>query len=512
MKRKASANYIISFLTILIVLFFFMRLEAEENNINQIGVLQVIDRCLEANFNIQQQKLQVKIVDGRLQQLYGDFDYSINSFISFDHKAKSIFNSITDITTIGVGLNKQFANGMNLSANINDQKTINPDNPQPVNFSTIDFAIAIPLLKNAGRNSVYANVTAAKLNLKEEKFTLQDQICQSIKQVLIAYWEYVAGNLVLEERKKAEQRAKSLVDDTNELIRLEEVAPSEIIQYQGNLGNKISARLAQEQSVYEIKLNLGKLLGLSIDESINLPVPADNFPNIKNVHVKQGAEIVANILNESQKNRSDYLAVVNEKAAAMVLYEAAKKNVKPDLNLTLNVGYNGYKPGNDMSSFFDSLITNIPGFNVNMGIKYVWVLANNVSEGHFKQQYFNMQQIINKEKELLANIKKDIMTNYMQIIRLIQQFSFTWESTKNFALAFENEKIKYKMNMSTQINIIETEDRFIEAAISEIIIKKQLSIAILNLLYCMGELGHFEDDKFIVDKAKLIDLPSIIVE
>jgi outer membrane protein TolC len=510
---KQRSKYLVFTLMIWLLSAAILPISTHQTQKTTLSLLEAIHICLKENFDIKRSNIQVKSAESNWQELKGDFDFFMNIYAATSHQELDPVNPESNVSELGLGINKLLANGMKGSAAIKNQRIKTPSGDgEALNYASLDFKIEIPLLKNSGKKSVYAHVTAAHRGVETQKLYLRHQIRQSIREMIITYWQYLAETMILEERKKAEQRAQKLLSDCEELVKRQEVAPAEIIQYQGNLGGKISARIAQEQTLYEAKIRLGTLMGLSSSEINLLPPPGEQFPKIDSGQSELTPDQLMQIMKNIPGKRFDYLAMKNEEKTARIMIQAFKINRKPDLRLNVGLGYTGYRMGDSMKFFWQALNRNFSGMNFNLGVVYSWPLGNNTSKGIYNQRLMDFRTFQENLKEMQLNIELTFFKYYNYLIGLLKQLKYTQLSTENFGKALENEQIKYKMNMSTQINIIETEENFMEAAIREIVIRKELAITIINLRFTMGELGYFKNDKFVTEKSNLIHLPTLTVK
>jgi len=500
------------------ILFFVITTGVSSQNnepalVSSLSIMDVIESGLKQNYSIKQEKLQVDSAAGFLRQMKGAFDLTLKTSLYTSRSKKNMLNSSSATKTLDIEAIQPFANGYNLTLKASDRFIDDISRfPAPINFSDVGLNLSLPLTKRGGKTAVYGSILAAKFSFNKEKQSLKFTVFDTVSRLLAAYWEYVASILILEERKKAEERAVKLLADTEELILYDELPQSERIQYQGNLAAKRSSRVAQEQVVYESRLSLGKLMGMPMEDAENLSAPKELFPDYSVLRIRQDAEILGIVIRDSLSKRSDLLAVRNDCESAAALLAAATAISSPGLTFQLDVGYNGGAVGAEASDFFKAFVSDVTGPNFSVGLGYVWSVVNNANIGNIIQKQSLYNSVLNKERELHQEVKKEIMSTVRYISVLLQQLSFTRQSVENYRQAIENERIKYMRNMSTQINILLIEDRFIESVINEIELKKRLSIAIVNILHSTGLLGKFDDDRYLVTLDEILDLPKILKE
>ncbi len=473
-----------------------------------LTIKEVIANCLKTNYGIRSSQAAKKISEGVLQEARGRFDYNFNLTLSQRHREKSVKEIESNITDYNFSIGKLLGNGTVIGLNVINQRLDYPSSGEPVNYSEVNVTFEIPFLRNSGRKAVRADLDASRLNFDSEKLSYRNQVRKSVRDVLIMYWKYVEEAMILKERITAEKRAERLIRESRELIKRGEVAPSELIAYQGNLGNKVSTRIAQEQRLFETKLLLGKIMGMKPGLSSRLSAPMDKLPEISGmdagkldeINSTRGMEVVL-------KRRKDYIALDKSVSAADILLKAAEANRKSDLKMVLKTGYNGADTGKGASGFLGATGKNIKGLNFSAGLSYNWLTGNNYRRGVRKQKFYNLKRLILRRDEMRIDISIECMKYINRVKGLIKQYRYIRQSTDNYLKALKNEQIKYKMNMSTQLSIIETEENYMEAAIREIGIKRELAEAITFLKYTVGDLGIFsEDGNYILRNGDIVKL------
>lgn len=476
---------------------------------NRLTLLKVIESCIRFNYDIRKSEINLKVAEGKFREQKGVFDFNI--FLSASHSLQQNTPRVekSDISDLGIRLSKFLGNGVLIGLNIKSQRfDFKESGGDVLNYGTADLSLQIPLLRGAGKTSVKAESDAAALGVENQQLLLKNRIRKSVLEIVTLYWQYVAEYQVLAERRKAEMRAEKLIKDSKELIRRKEVAPAEIIQYQGNLGNKVSVRIAQEQVLYEVRLKLGKLMGMKPALSSSLPEPSDGFPELSDLN-REVLEKLENerVFSEVFKNRLDLKAIEKSIGAADRLFRASERDTSSDLKLQLTAGYNGYLSGNRLNQYLKAPFKNLKGVNYQAGIVYSIAPGNNIRRGVLEQRLNELKQLKIVADEFREDIRIELRSLVRKIKGLIRQYRYVRQSTENYSVALKNEQIKYRMNMSTQINIIETEENFIEAAVREIRVRKELAEAITGLRYTMGMLGNFPKGEFAISFKELVSFP-----
>jgi len=474
------------------------------------------------------QEQQVEIASGLLQEAGGQFDLALDTEVS-----RSLFRnplsetnrlridpfnrffldpkttSVRDQTDVRIGLKKQFRFGPTVSPGVSvNRVTDNLDQRRAVNRADINFLVTIPLLKGFGRQDTGALEMAARYQHEASALGLRHTISLQILNTTSAYWNCLATQEQLEILEDTKNRASELIQGIRELVEAKLFPGAELKQVQADRAEKTAAFIAGEQRLLQARQNLGLAMGLSFEELPQTPLPTDTFPSPP---IDATASLISAqpLIGQALNRRSDYQAAHKQQKAAKVFSVAARKNLKPRLDLNFQVGYAGLTEGSRFSQAYDALDpNNLTGLNMFGVLRLEWPFANNAARGLLLQREAAHQQSGIEFQNLARQISSGILVAHGELARSIEELKKVKEASDLFGQAVENERAKLQLGTSTTIDLITTENRHSNALLNEIATKARYSIALVRLRFEAGLLLEASDSqKGTVSSKDLITIP-----
>ena len=483
-----------------------------------ISLLEAVRMTLANDPNIRLQEKNVEISKGSLQQQTGQFDMKMQTSAgrSYEYTPLTEADAVSlgrsqlesDSTSVGVGMSKQFRSGISITPSIEVTQTDDPDDTaEATNYSTLGFTIQFPLLNGRGKGAPGASEKAARIAYEASELDLQHTVAERILNTVYAYWNCLAAKEQLEVLRKSESRAGQLVRDTGILIESGEVPAADIKHLQANLAVKAASRIAGEQTLFEAKHNLGLAMGLPFEKITSLPLPSDRFPEANKPVLFEGTTNQL-FINEALEQRADLLASMKKQESSKILFEMATHNLKPEFDLCLNFGYTGLEEGLTGEDFVNSLTENQSDLNVSVLVQSEWPLGNSSARGELLQKQSQYEQYVIQINDLIRNISSGVTVAVNDLRSKIQELMKSGEAIRLYQTAVDNEKEKFKLGVSTLIDVITTQDRLESSLLNKI--SKQLGYAqgLVCLRFETGTLISPEEGEYSVNTEQLITIPS----
>ncbi|WP_350305391.1 TolC family protein [Photorhabdus viridis] len=181
-----------------------------------------------------------------------------------------------------------------------------------------------PLLRGAGSDVNNAPILLAKLREQTNRLNLKATVSDSITQIILAYHAVLRAQERQALSIAALKRMQKLIDTNKELISAGRMAEADIIQTQADLAMQELSAKESENNVHTAKLELLKLLALSL----KTPIHASDTPT--------GTHISLNIeqsIKKAQSQQPNYLIQLLSAKAADIQLLQAKDNQLWDLSL-----------------------------------------------------------------------------------------------------------------------------------------------------------------------------------
>jgi len=495
--------------------------KTSENSISKkgISILEAVYATISLQPYIRIQKEEVNKSKGSFQSSQGQFNWQITSSLSYKEEITPLTNaqklatgeskSDEGITSYNLGFSKKLRTGITLNPYLNLVRTDDENfNALTTNEASVNFSIIVPLLKGWGKDVTGAEEKAAELLMEATHKDLQHTTSNYVLKTIVAYWDYVAAHDQLDIYKNSELRAQKFLADIKALVSGDERPASDIAQAKANLAVKIAERISSEQNLIEAKYNLGLATGKSIKEIDTLPLPSDALPVPKKPKFFSGEEH-HRLIAAALQYRADIEAAEKRKRSARVLLKAARKNIKPTLNLNLDTSYAGLKEGNPLGDTARAFNSNVKGLNYGIMLTYSYPIGNDLSKGQLKTQKSIYYQTAIQLNDLKRHIISNVTVAMKNLYNSMRKVKKAREAVNFYRKAVENEREKMKIGMSTVLDVVNMEDRYNAARLDEVAARQGYASALANLRYETGLLLTQHKGMTSVKKKGIMTFPSL---
>jgi outer membrane protein len=498
--------------------------------IPEISLADAVLKTLRANPGISVYQEKVVQSEGLKQKAAGQFDWTVKSQVSADHKKTPLDsydskNALTysqlnnlpyidylqsDTNTYSLGLAKQFRSGVTVAPNVAvvDYQTNADLYKVPISRSEMRIELNVPLLRGLGVTATGADELAATSQAKASRLLARQNIAQIIYTTSINYWNSLAAKMSFELTADTQARSKTLLDLVEKLVRAGLLEPAALNQAKANsLAGQVSVSTG-ETDFYRSRQALALAMGMTPRELPDAPNPANNFPTVIDAATldKVGINL---FIDEAMKKRGDYLAAQTDIETARTLLAKAQNETKPKLDLGLKVGYAGEDEVSTSSRYFNSLGRNVTGLNSFVSLSLELPVFNNVARGNlvYRKSLVRESELI--QNDLANRIASDILVAHRTLSSAINEHQLASESEKAYKKAVEFENQKYKAGSSTLTALIDIEDRYFRARIATIEALRKYSVAMAQFRLVTGTMLDVEDKTLNFDEQKLLEFPLI---
>ena len=474
------------------------------------GLLQAMQTTLSKHPSIQLQAVQVDIKRGQLQQASGQFDtvigagsqqnYSTTPLTRYEQFSAAAGGITTasqssDSTSYNVNAQKEYRNGITIEPSLQiNRLRDNLTNLPGTDQSTISFQVTIPLLRGRGREVVAAQETSARQNVDASVFTLNFTIAQQLAGAASQYWNAVAGIANLQIAKDSETRGLNYARDVRTLIAADRVPRLEINQVLANLADRTASRVQAEQNLLDARQNLALAMGLSADEITSFPMPTEGLPEwLGEAPPAVTPALMQSFVAQAMSHRADLMAADKTSLASQVLIPSFKNQLRPQLNLNLNIGYSGLLEGKDYFRIFGSPFRNVYGPNAVGSLSYSFAPKNDVARGELMQVQGSYRQAVIQRGDLARTIASNVASAMVDLSSSVARLRKERDAVSSYRLALDTEREKFSMGLNSLIDVLTMEDRLTAALSNELSAHLSYALAIENLRLATGTI--IEPDK-----------------
>jgi outer membrane protein len=472
----------------------------------------------------------IQDAEANLQVQNSAFDFSLNSALSFQNNSYSLFDADprnqyvdrylkSNSIEFSTGLQKRFRSAQ--IAELGFKYGYNDSNFPFDNFNeyvgsfygnhsgTINFSLTQPLLKGRGKQIATVSEQISSLYIDKSKYDYAFTNSYEILQLGIAYWNYYTAFKSLDVYIQNENRVRNLLEITKELIKADKKPAGDLAQVNADYTTQERLTITARQNVYNTRLNLGRAIGLTDEESQQLDDPINDFPIV----TETGYEKTINksdLIKNAKVNRGDLKAIKKNYEAVELQYKLAENNLRPQLDLTGFAFYGSASVGNGVSQTLSSF-TNDQGQNIGAGAKltFSFPLNNNLAKGNYSMRKIALsdQEVINEN--MLRNIELNIniaLNNLHNSVLILEKAKESWAFHQD---VFNNEQIKFKTGLTTLLDLMLFQERLTFSELEYLSAQQQFSNAIINLRHETGTLISQDNQGFTLTQNAFYTVPNI---
>ena len=475
---------------------------------------------LQPNIKIAEQEVVGK--SAFVQESEGRFDLVIGSSLGY-HETFMPLSRAQELAAgkssrdEGVGdftlsLNQELLNGILLQPSLSITRTDDQSfGAKTQNDASVNFSLIIPLQKGWGRDVVEADIRSARVSLQGSRYSLQHTTAISIKEMVAAYWDYVAAEKKLTILQNIEERNRTGVADMRALIKADENPASDLGPLTANLSEKSFSRVAAEQNLLAARHQLALTMGLTRFDGGSLSRSLDCFPEVINMAGTDKARRaqLLELVSLAKKMRTDLKELSSNEEALTISLVAADNNLKPQLDLVFSAGYNGLAEGDNWKKSVSSLSSRVPGLNYGVALNYQFPYRNNSAKGRLAQLEAALAQARISTADLERNIVSRVEVVFAALLRSLEELQYSAEAVKIYRQVVADEKDKVRLGMGTVIDLITMADKLQSALLAEVSSQQTYADALLNLRFETGTLISWLGDDSSLNIKNLTTIPDI---
>lgn len=520
---KALSVFGVSSLVCLYLAFTPCKVSAQDPSLT---LLESVKSALQNQADIQFGRLDVEFAQHQYQESSGQFDTILSTGAEHAETRRPLGSGnyadheLQKDSSYHLGLERQFRTGLVLNPELRTtrsqrerslQSTVanpNPSMPPPQSRSGVYLRATLPLLQGLGREATAGLETAARQEAQIAKTELQHSISQVVQETSLAYWSYVHDYLFLQQQRQAEKRAKEMYEQVQALVEADEMPEAELDESRANLSDKRTARISAEQALTQSRLELGLVMGVSSSRIRELPPPVDSFDLLQTSRELLSQINSPSLIEYALQTRHDLQASKGRQESAAIREKFYEDRTRPNLDLGMRVGYEGLKEGDSYSHMPESSLSNVRGMSWQLSLSYEFPVQNREARGRLGQQRVQKRRQALQSRELSRDIQSRVHTALSVLRQQVMELENARETVRLYKKAVENQEMKFRMGMGTQLDLINTQDNLTQARLRRIEAHFKCARALTELRYQTATLVSFVQDQAQVDLQNLTNLPQ----
>jgi len=359
-------------------------------------------------------------------------------------------------------------------------------------LATASLSVTAPLQRGRGGGVVGAVVAAARIETDAARADLRQTAAGTALDAITAYWGYQAAAARTEARRVSEARAARLLEDTRALVRADERPASDLTQLEANVASKAAARLDAAQQLVEARHRLALAMGLGAREAAALGGPATPFPEPAPADTASGrgdgpaadAAAVADALG----TRADVSAARQRRAASQRLASGASSELRPRVDLSVQVGYAGIDGGRALDRPVSAFYRNVAGPSASVQLSYELPWRNSEARGRLVQALVADEQSAIALGTLERTVASNVAVAIAGVASSAAQCERAGQAVTLYARSVENEQQRFRLGAATLFDVILAEDALTTARLAQADARQRYAVALARRQFEAGRL------------------------
>ena len=374
--------------------------------------------------------------------------------------------------------------------------------------SIVGFTLDLPLGKGRGRLSVAAPEEAAELNVEASLRSQSHTLSSSVLQTLQAYWSLVGAQERLAVAEDSLETQLRLQEFADALVEGEELPPADLTQVRGRIADARSTVLDSRLALINARLRLAEVVGLEVTELDDAPLAGTAFPEAPAPDAFD-AWSEAELQQLAVAQRDDLASARTLVDSARVLAEAAKFDLRRQVDLQLTSGYTAISEGGNFLDGFEGIfLEGMTGPSAMINLRFELPFGNNAALGRYAQQRATMY----RSQITARDLERRIETNVDELLGVLReavlQIARLEESAEHHRQTIDSEIEKFRLGEGTVIDVLFTEDQLTSTELSLVSARQTFAVLLAQLRFEVGALvvSHRSGDRVIVDEIHPVGL------
>ncbi len=470
---------------------------------------EVLARTLADSPAIAAAEQGAEIEKGLLLSAAGPFDIHVGTWTTGAQEGTTHpmtgLDAMARQLTYGLSVSKRFRQGPIITQEVSAAGSAFSAAPGlSSNRASLRLNVLVPLANDRGAILTAAVEHGAQLRYDASVVGLRQAKSDAVRAALASYWEYVAAQRRLAVYQSSERRAERTATDTKSLVGADERTQADLTQVLGHVASKRVQRLNAEQALTVARSALGLAMGLAADKIAGIPAAATEFPALSPA---TGCTAPERLLSVAIVRRDDLIAADLDLRSAQAFVDAAQNNLKPNVDVTVGIGYTGLQPTAGLDTFLSTFYRNVPGVDFAVQLRHQRSLANLDARGRVLEAGAVREQHRIARDDLKRRIAADVAVACEALARGAQSVGESATAVALLESSVENEQRRFQLGVSTLFDVIQAQDALTSAMLADIGSRRDYAMAIAWLRTATGTLLTHGPGGPTVDAAAALTPP-----
>jgi len=431
-------------------------------------------------------------------------------------------SSINTVKTGNFSISDAWLTGTSAALTYNNNSTLN-NSPRstfnPSTNSSLDLQIVQHLLQGRSLAVNTRNIRIAKNNLRVTDLVFEQQIINTVANVVQLYWNLVAANENVRVMEQTLAYSQKLYKDNMAQVEIGTLAPVEVTRADAEVAsdtqNLITAQtnVLQQETVIKDALSRTGVADQAFADAHIIPTSAISVPEVEPLEpVQELTERALQKRPELDESRiqvdSAKISLTGAKAALLPTIDAIadlRNNalsgipnplLPPSAGLTAapdQFFIGGY--GNILSQLFDR---NFPNYSV--GVQLTVPIRNRAAEANAATAQLNLRMTELGVQRLVNMVRLDVQNALIALRQARVRYDAAVKNTLLEEQLYDAEQKKFSIGTSTGINVIQVQRDLATARLNEVQALNAYALARVQMEQATGVV--LENNHVQLDEAK----------
>lgn len=358
----------------------------------------------------------------------------------------------------------------------NDFATLNP-----AYTSDLEFSIAQPLLRNAGRRAATQGIRIASYNRRISESQTKLEVIRQLAAVDRAYWRLYAAKRALDVSQQQYELAVDQLGRAERRVRAGAVGEIEVIRAQAGVSDQLGAILLAQNAILTQQRELKRIVnmpGLTVDTDVMIVLKTDPDP----VEYQFDRPALA---QSAVDNRMEMLELELRLAADAATIAFNKNQALPLFTLDYTYRINGLG-ASAQDSFRVTERNRFEDWSV--GLNAEVPLGNEEANSRIRQSILTRLQRLNTRQARELAIRQEVLNAVDTLDADWQRILAARQSVILNTRALQAEQRQFDVGASTSTDVLDAAARLAEAQLQEIRSVTDYQIAQIDLAFATGTL------------------------
>lgn len=340
------------------------------------------------------------------------------------------------------------------------------------------FSVTQALLRGRGIAVNLADLRQARLDTAFSEYELRGFAESLVAEVERTYWQYALALRQVEIVQQSLDLAKKQLEDTNQRIRVGQIAETELAASEAEVALRQEALINAKSLVETLQVHLFRLIYPQTLQTAERGITPKTEPTVPPVPLESLQDHIAVALRmRPEINQAQILLQRDELEIVKT-----KNGLLPKMDLFINLGRTGYA-----NSFSDSL-KGKDATDVTIGLEFQYPLTNRDARAQHKRAKLTYKQKEESLENLRDLARQDVELAYIEVKRAREQVDATATTRKFQEEKLRAETAKFQVGRSTALLVAAAQRDLLSSQVSEIAAITNYLNARINLYMLEGSL------------------------